>query len=359
MQRITFWTRPSEWILSRFTHRTALGTGASLTVILAILFTIGLVDYALGIHVSLVVFYLVPVLLATAWLTRAAAVGIALLSGIVRIAGDIASIGAESLPLYTWWNAFTTLLVFLFVIWIFGNLLGLYRSLETRIAERTSELLASVEHRRLLEHELLGVSSRERNAMGQELHDDICQHLVATALAGKVLAQRLSQIGNPLVAEAQAIVALVEEGAGKTRRLARGLLLSEIDPDVLVDKLRELADEGAQSGVQCRFSHAGHVVVADASIAAQLYRIAQEAMRNAIKHADARKLDISLVGDADAICLMVEDDGTGLPDAEPSSGMGLPIMLHRAAFIGATLSLIPSSGRGTRVICHLPVGLAA
>lgn len=358
MQRNAVRLSASDWLLSRFTHRTTRTRAVSVVIILGILLAIALLDYASGIHISLAVFYLVPILLATAWLSPRAGVGIAVLSSVLRTTGDIASIGVQALPLYSWWNAFTALLVFLFVIWIFGNLLGLYRSLEARIVERTAELIDAVDRRRRLEHELLTVSSRERNAMGQELHDDICQHLVATALAGKVLAQRLSQQGSGLVDEAQAIVGLIEEGAGKTRLLARGLLLSEIEPDVLVEKLKELADEGSRSGVLCRFSHAGDVLVPDASVAAQLYRIAQEAMRNAIKHAQARRLDISLVGDAQAICLMVEDDGHGMPDAE-SSGIGLPIMLHRAAFIGARLSLIPSTGSGTKVICHLPIGASA
>jgi signal transduction histidine kinase len=66
-------------------------------------------------------------------------------------------------------------------------------------------------------------------------------------------------------------------------------------------------------------------------------------------------VDISLVGDAQAICLMIEDDGRGLPsDENRGTGMGLRIMSHRAAFIGGTLSLIPTTNQGTRVICHLP-----
>ena len=96
------------------------------------------------------------------------------------------------------------------------------------------------------------------------------------------------------------------------------------------------------------------MLVADADTAAQLYRIAQEAMRNAIRHAEARHVAISLVGDRQAVCLMIEDDGHGLPESVPGSGMGLTIMSHRAAYIGATLSLIPTAGQGMRVICHLP-----
>lgn len=103
--------------------------------------------------------------------------------------------------------------------------------------------------------------------MGQELHDDICQRLVGTTLAAKVLAQRLAQKGNEFAREAQTIIGLLEEGTSKTRQLARGRLHSSTAPDELTDKLGELAEEGSRSGVSCRFRQSGYVVVADADSA--------------------------------------------------------------------------------------------
>jgi two-component system sensor histidine kinase UhpB len=111
--------------------------------------------------------------------------------------------------------------------------------------------------------------------------------------------------------------------------------------------------------VPCRFRHSGDVLVGDADTAAQLYRIAQEGMRNAIRHAEATWVDISLVSDLQAVCLTVEDDGRGLPESESStnSGMGLPIMAHRAAYIGASLSLNRTAGQGTRLACRVPASV--
>lgn len=359
MSQSAIWTKASDWMLARFTKPTTLEKKRALIVIIAIMLAIGLADYATGIRISLAIFYFVPVLLAVAWFGWEVAVAIVLSSVAVRVIGDFIAYDKEPLPFWSWWNSFSTILVFLFIVWIFSNLLTLYRQLEKRVAERTVELLNAVEHRRQLEHELLVVGSRERNSMGQELHDDICQHLVGTALAAKVLAQRLSQQDNALVNEAQAIIGLIEEGASKSRQLARGLLLAAIEPDQLPEKLIELAEEGSRSGVPCSFRQDGDILVPDAGIAAQLYRIAQEAMRNAIKHAESRHVDISLVGDQQAICLMIEDDGQGLPELEQHLGMGLRIMSYRATYIGATLSLIPTAGRGTRVVCHLPIAQAA
>ena len=359
MKLNTAWKKASEWALSRFTAPAPLAKPQAMLFLIAMLISIGVADYASGIRISLAVFYLIPILLAVAWFGWEVAFGVALSCVVLRVVGDLISIDEHALPLWVWWNSLTSLLVFLFVVWIFSNLLGLYRQLEQRVAERTAELLEAVDHRRHLEHELLTVSSNERNSMGQELHDDICQHLVGTTLAAKVLAQRLMQQRNDLASEAQAIVTLIEEGTGRTRQLARGLLLSSIAPDQLPEKLNELAEEGSRSGVPCTFRQAGDILVADADTAAQLYRIAQEALRNAIKHAEARRVDISLVGDRQAICLTVEDDGRGLPASEPGSGMGLPIMSHRAAYIGATLSLTPATGKGTQLLCHLPAPLPA
>ena len=348
------WKRASERALSRFTAPPPLAKPQALLFVAAMVLSIGIADFVSGIRVSLVVFYFVPIVLAVAWFEWKVAVGIAICCVCVRVLGDFASNHEDRLPLWVWWNTASSLLVFLFVVWIFSSLLGLYRQLEHRVAERTAELVEAVNCRRRLEHELLTVSLNERNSMGQELHDDICQHLVGTTLAAKVLAGRLVKQENLLAEEAQAIIALIEEGTAKTRQLARGLLLSSIPPDQLPEKLNELADQGSRSGVPCRFRQAGDVLVADADIAAQLYRIAQEAMRNAIRHAGAKHVDISLVGEPQAIRLMVEDDGRGFPEAEPGSGMGLPIMSHRAAYIGATLSFVPTAGRGTRLVCRLP-----
>lgn len=348
------WAKRSDWVLSRMTMPPTGSVRQSYAVLVLMLLAIGVADGLSGLRVSLAVFYLLPILLATAWFRWRIAAGMAAASVCIRVMGDFIANDKNALPLWSWWNSASQLLVFLFVVWVFSNLIGVYREVAKRVSERTAELLESVAHRHLLQQELINVSAHERNSMGQELHDDICQHLVGTALAAKVLAQRLAQQQSPLAGDAHAIIRLIEEGTGKTRQLARGLLLSAIEPGQLADKLRDLAEEGSRSGVACRFHQAGQVQVADAGTAAELYRIAQEAMRNALRHAGASQVGISLVGDPNAVCLMVEDDGRGLPDDEPRSGMGLPIMSHRAAYIGATLTVMPSEKQGTRVVCHLP-----
>ena len=344
------------WILAHFTRPTRMTRGGAVAVIVGLLVAVGFADFASGIRISLAVFYLVPILLTLSWFGTKEAAAAVLASVMLRVLGDVAANEWAPLPLWSVWNTVSTLCVFFFIVAVYGHLLSLARQLEQRVVDRTDALMTEVVYRRQLEHELLTISANERNSMGQELHDDICQHLVATALAAKVLTQRLEHENYLRAIEGQAIVRMIEGGVSKTRGLARGLLLSAIPPEDLDEKLTELAAEVDRGGLACRFVSAGTPLAPDADTAAQLYRIAQEATRNAIRHADAHRIDLSLVGDASALCLTIEDDGRGLDDDEPRSGMGLPIMSHRAAYIGATLSIAPGVGGGTKVICHLALG---
>lgn len=333
-----------------------LPRGFLVAIVVALVLVIGWLDYVASIWFSLQIFYLLPIILSVAWLGWKEGCATVVLCVAVRMTGDYAD---DILSHINWvavlWNRFIDLSVSCLLVGVVHTLISLQRELEQRVEQRTAALEQAIHARNRLQSELLDVSARERNSLGHELHDDICQHLVGTALAAKVLAQRLRDQDGVGAREAQAIVNWIEEGANKTRQLARGLLLAAIDPAKLGEKLSELAAEGSTTDVPCRFRQEGDVLVADAGVAAQLFRIAQEAMRNALRHAAPRHVQISLSGDTQAICLMVEDDGRGLPPPEErGTGIGLRIMSHRAAFIGGRLSIVPTSGQGTRIICHLP-----
>ncbi len=347
-------TGASDWVLAHFTKPSSLSRRQASAVVIALVIAIGIADYASGIRVSLALFYLVPILLTAAWLGVREAITVVFASVLVRVLGDLFAIDEPTLPWWSWWNVLTALVVFLFIVWVFARLLELFRGLEQRVAESAGELLRGSESRRLLQQQLLAAGSSERALVGQELHDDVCQHLVGTALAARVLAQHLAQQGNAHRGDAETIVRLIEEAIAKTRQLARGLLLSAIEPGDLPDKLSELVDEGTGAGVYCSFTCAGDVLLADASVAAQVYRIAQEALRNALRHADARHVMVGLVNERDAARLVVEDDGRGVGSGRDDSGMGLAIMRQRAAYIGASLAIEDVPGGGTRVLCTVP-----
>jgi signal transduction histidine kinase len=315
---------------------------------------IGLADYMTGTYVSLAFFYLVPTLVATARRGLATGVGVAVLASCARLASDLLTRMPPTVPLPpVLWNTLSSLAIALVVVVLLSSLISFRNDLEVRIALRTAELNAALAERARLEQTVLEVGARERNVFGRELHDEIGQHLVATALAAQVLAQSLA--GEP-AAQAGQIVRWIEEGIGKTRRLARGLLLSEIPPGQFLDELENLAASVTTVGIPCRVLRRLAQVEASPAECAQLHRIAQEATANALRHSGATLINIEVEQVGAQLCLSVSDNGRGLPAGQPGDGLGLHIMSQRAALIGARFSIAPARPRGTvvRVLCAPP-----
>lgn len=352
------WSRATDWAFMRFT-RQPMRRGKAAATVAALIALIGVADWFTGVHFSLFIFYLVPVCLAASWLGGTGSLcAVAATTG-VRVYTHYHDFGFKPLPFYTWWNLGCSVAVFLLISGTIHALLELHRDLERRVEERTRALHAAAAAEQRLQRELIDISARERNLIGRELHDELGQHLVGTALATQVLMERLKGRSDAAADDAGAIVRWVQEGISKTRQIARGLLLSSIEPHELSQELSELAAASSRGGVVCRFRQEGEPETEDAAAAAQLLRIAQEATRNALHHAEARHVDITLTGRDGSTCLMVEDDGCGLPPPdERGDGMGLRIMEHRAALAGGTLSVLAMPGEGTRVICRLPAAVA-
>jgi signal transduction histidine kinase len=244
------------------------------------------------------------------------------------------------------------LLIALLIIWLLDALLILHRDLESKIVERTAQLEHAVAEQARLERELLEAGARERISFGRELHDEIGQHLVATALAVQALALRLT---GPLATEATAIVDWTEQAVAKTRSLARGLLLAEIAPQRLIPELEELASVARHARIALEVEHDDAPIDLRALDCAQIFRIAQEAVSNAVRHAQATRITISVARRAGAFSVTIEDDGIGIPDERTGGGMGLQIMTQRARLIGARVLVEKRESKGTRVTCTLPV----
>ncbi|HVU35508.1 MAG TPA: sensor histidine kinase [Opitutaceae bacterium] len=318
---------------------------------------ISVVDRFTGVELSLSILYLVPISLASAWFGWRSGLVFALITTALRLVSDFASVFPHVLPGFIWWNVGAAFAIFGFVAWLVDALATAHRRLEGRIAARTSELADSIADRRRLEMEVLEVTARERSAIGRELHDELGQHLVATALAAQVLAQKLGQEHGG--ADAHAIVHWIEEAIAKTRKLARGLLLARIESDRFVAELQDLAASSSQAGVRCHVSHQGAPLNVPPGECAQLFRIAQEAIGNALRHGRPQAIEITIANDAEATCLIVTDDGAGFATRARPTGMGLRIMEHRAQIIGASLAVLSTPGEGTRVICRLPAKVPA
>ncbi len=208
--------------------------------------------------------------------------------------------------------------------------------------------------RKRLEREVVEVASLEQRRIGQDLHDSVAQELTALNLLTKDLAETLRT--DP--ANASKLVERMEQGLQRSqqelRAVLRGLLPVPVDSEGLMAALADLVDRTRQEGkVSCTFDCPEPVSVVDNLTATQVYLIAQEAVHNAVKHAQARKVRISLTADRDLV-LSVQDDGIGMPAGPAESkGLGLRIMCNRAVIIGATLTIKPAEPAGTVVTCVL------
>ena len=155
--------------------------------------------------------------------------------------------------------------------------------------------------------------------------------------------------------EAEKLVDYIEQGIELTRNLARGFFSLELEPEGLIVGLQGLAEDITERfRVDCVFDGQELVPVHNSAVATQLYRIAQEAAMNSAKHAGAGRIAIRLAMDGSELTLSIIDDGIGFPDKLPSSqGLGLRLMRHGAALIGASFEIRRNGERGTIATCKL------
>jgi PAS domain S-box-containing protein len=229
--------------------------------------------------------------------------------------------------------------------------------LEARIVRSAEDealvLLRNITDQRRLESEVLDVSHREQLRIGHDLHDGILQQLTGIALLSRVLQQQLESRGLAQHERARQIRELVEETIGQTRSLIRGLAPVELEQGNLSAALEQLALRAERfNDVSC-VCRSEDVVLADPTVATHLYRIAQEAVSNALKHAAPSKIEISLERRGSKYRLAVRDDGTGFDPgrAGASIGMGLHILHYRARKVDAELEVRSAEGGGTEITC--------
>lgn len=219
-----------------------------------------------------------------------------------------------------------------------------------------SKVARDITERKRLEKEILEISDREQRRIGYDLHDGLCQHLAGIELKSQVLEQKLSKRFESAAANAGEISKAVREAIAQTRALARGLSPVTIESDGLFSALQELSlNVEKLFHVRCQFDGDADVRIRDHSAATHLFRLAQEAVSNAIKHGKAKWVSIQLKAEGDRVYLAVSDNGCGIPDnRQKFKGMGLRIMQSRANMIGGTLTVERNVPAGTIVICAAP-----
>lgn len=217
-------------------------------------------------------------------------------------------------------------------------------------------IIRDLTERKALEDKLLHISEEEQARIGQDIHDDLCQQLAAIGCLAKVAQKNLTKAGSAEAQSLAEIVHLVSRANTRARETSRGLMPVVIDSGGLMAALEEFAQSTARAyEVVCDFRYDNPVQVADNKLSVQLFRIAQEAVSNAVKHGQAGRVDIHLARRSGHIVLTIRDNGIGIPDSPAKgTGMGLLTMSHRAQMMGGMLKIEPRQGGGTQVICSVP-----
>src|SRR5947208_1792561 len=223
--------------------------------------------------------------------------------------------------------------------------------------ERVLGVAEDITERMRLEQALHEAARQEQQRLGKEIHDKLTQELVGVALLARGLAAAARKGRQPSAEELDRLALLASGTIGTCHSIAQDLSpLSEAHGG-LVQALHDMVDRQSDSnGPGVRFD-----AIEDAPIRLQLpstdhvFRIAQEGLTNALKHASAHSIKVTLDVQPDTLRLEIEDDGIGIPpDATESAGLGLKIMHYRAELIGARLSIGPGETGGTRLVCECP-----
>lgn len=204
--------------------------------------------------------------------------------------------------------------------------------------------------------EAASASARERQRIAHDLHDGLGQLLAGMALKAQSLHESLLEKSLPEAAEAADLVRLANEATAHTRMVARGLDPVVPPTETFAAALVKLARDTTRlfRQVQCEFSGDPALTIASANASQHLFRVAQEAINNAIRHGKATRIVLALVSDAAALTLTIRDNGCGLAQRGESSGIGIRIMKHRLASIGGDFDLVSGPEGGATVTCRLP-----
>jgi signal transduction histidine kinase len=239
-----------------------------------------------------------------------------------------------------------------------------HEELELRVEKRTADLRAAnqklrdvLEERKRLENELLEIAENERRRIGFDLHDDLGQKLTGMLLIARALEQRLVRKNDPEGEEARRICELIEQLVHHTHNLAHHFSAIDATGGDLAEVLSGLAATVVKMfNLPCEFTVSGEIPTLPGNTSAQFYKIAQEAISNAIKHGKASCVWMSVVCHPHKLLFTIKNDGVPFsPPANPKARMGLRTMNYRANTIGATFEIKPNQKNGTIVSCVLPL----
>lgn len=221
-------------------------------------------------------------------------------------------------------------------------------------------LVRDLSERKRAEEAITSISEFERQQIGRELHDGIGQEITGLSLLAKALANKMADQPK-LRGEANAIASLAAKLLKDVKRQAHGLYPVELERNGLSAALRELAiNQESLFRIECTYEEPSPIRPLDKATGLHIYRIAQEAVTNAIRHGHARRVTIRLEELEGRLTLTVQDDGSGIPDKIPEKrGMGLTIMRYRANAVGGVLRIARNPDYGTSVVCSFAIPASA
>jgi PAS domain S-box-containing protein len=217
-----------------------------------------------------------------------------------------------------------------------------------------SRIARDITERKRLEAAVAAAAEEERGRIARDLHDGLGQQLGGALFLSDLLHRDLKHREAVEATRAGQVQALVVEALELTRELARGLYPVPPEPEGLMTALQNLADRVARDRrLECTFDADSAVLLSDQTLATHLYRIAQEAVNNALKHSNATRIEVHLDRRADTLELRVRDFGKGMPEPPPQHGLGMQTMRHRAQLIGARFTVQNAPDGGLQVVCSL------
>lgn len=317
------------------------------TIGVMMLFTLGIgwLDNITGFEVTWFVFYGIPIFLAVWWAGNRAGLFIAGLSGVVWWLANMSTTPYETQLGYAWalMNRLAYLCVVVFAVTAMRNK-----------QEADAARIQMLEERRQLEKDIVSVSEHEQQRIGQDLHDGICQQLAAIGCAARVLAEDLQAQGVQAAHDASLIEGSLQHVVMEARNLARGIFPVHVDRSGLAAALADLGKMVSRlTGIPIVVNDCVDVPLDAPEVSMHLYRIAQEAVANAVKHSGATEINVAMKLEDEMLELRVEDNGRGMPPASRTrgDGMGLRTMHYRAQALKAVLAIEQRPQGGISVSC--------
>jgi signal transduction histidine kinase len=338
----------SAWsVVTQVMRRQPWWVALAPSVVLTLL--MGWLDDVTGWEVSLFIFYAVPIVIAVWWIGISAGLFITALAGAAWWFANLDTHPYITLLGYSWALVNRE---FYFCVVVFAVMAVRNKQ------EADDARIRMLEEQRQLEEDIVSVSEHEQQRIGRDLHDGLCQHLAAIGCAARVLADDLRAQAVPAARDAVMIEESIQQAVLEARNLAHGIFPVHVDRNGLSAALSDLARVTSRlTGVSIRFEEASEVHLDNPEFSMHLYRIAQEAVANAVRHGQAKEIIITLHLTPGSLVLQIDDDGKGIPDTpkKNTGGMGLRTMRYRAQILGSRLQIQPRAGGGTSVTCRLPI----